>query len=76
MISVKFDRKRSGSGMFVVNVPARGFDVADNKTCRVFWRDGRTLLIDAWPHDIATVISENGIVQFTVIRRPDTRKSA
>jgi hypothetical protein len=77
MIAVEFNHKRNGSGMIVVNVPARGFDVGqwvktqiDNKTGRVFWRDARTLLIDAWPHDVATVIAENGIVQFTVMRHP------
>jgi hypothetical protein len=69
MIAVKFNHKRNGTGM---NVPARDFDETqiDNKTCRVFCRDARTLLIDAWPHDVATVVAENGIVQFTVMRCP------
>jgi hypothetical protein len=83
MMSVTFNRKRSGSGMVVATVSARGFDVGksvkteiDGKMCKVFWRDPRTLLIDAWPHDIATVISENGTIQFAVMRYPAARKSA
>jgi len=42
----------------------------DGKPRRVHWRDAQTLILDDEPCDIAMVITENGVMSFSVTRRP------